>query len=504
MVNNSKIFLTLTSCVLLSVGNVLWAHETNPYYAIEDILLGTTMHNPRDADWQPGDGIVLEVTGLAALADDRLAVAIRKGEVWILDGIEDAPDEITYTRFASGLDEPLGLLRRGNRLLLSQRSEVTELADTGGDGQADQYLTAGKGWHVSGNYHGYAYGPVEDGDGRLWVTLNLDMGAKANNAMPWRGWGVCLNADGTVEPMCAGMRSPCGLGRNSAGDVFFTDQQGQWIPTNSLHQLRKGAFYGNPEGMGPASLPGSPVQPLAARVDGEPYPEALKQLPQLVPPAVWFPYNKMGRSRTGITLDDTGGKFGPYHNQLFIGEFTMSRIGRVFLEKVNGEYQGACFPFLEGFPSAVMQTALTPRGSLFVGMSNRGWSSLGSASYGLQRIRWTGEIPFEVKEMRAEPDGFTLVFTRPIDRRSAGDVESYQMSSYTYPLHSQYGGEEILTKPVVLTRAVVSADGRRVRLTCEGLRPYFVHELDYAGVRSRGGEEPWHDRAYYTLNQMPR
>ena len=38
-------------------------------------------------------------------------------------------------------------------------------ADTDGDGSADEYLAAAKGWGVSGNYHEYAYGPAFDKDG---------------------------------------------------------------------------------------------------------------------------------------------------------------------------------------------------------------------------------------------------------------------------------------------------------------------------------------------------
>ncbi len=489
--------------VLIVVLGQVWG-QGGGYYEVEDLLLGTSMHNSRDADWQPDkDGIALEVTGLAMMEDGRLAVAIRKGEIWMLHGALGPVDAIVYERFASGLDEPLGLLYQSDRLLVAQRSEVTALVDSDEDGVADQYLTVGKGWAVNGNYHGYAYGPVQDSAGRLWATLNLEMGSQADNARPWRGWGVVLGEDGRVQPMCAGMRSPCGLGRNAMGDVFFTDQQGNWIPTNSLHHLRPGAYYGNPDGISAEALAGSPLKPLAAEVNGDPYPVALKKLPQLVPPAVWFPYIKMGRSRTGFVLDDTAGAFGPYVNQLFVGEFTDSKIGRVFLEKVRGEYQGACFPFLEGFPCAVYQLAFGGKGTLFVGMTNRGWSSLGSAAYGLQRLRWTGKMPFEVSEMRARPDGFELVFTRPVNPEDAGRTDAYHMHAYTYPLHQRYGGDEILTDTVPIREARVSEDGSRVRLFCEGLRPYFVHELHYDGVRSAHGERPWHTRAYYTLNQLP-
>jgi hypothetical protein len=202
-------------------------------------------------------------------------------------------------------------------------------------------------------------------------------------------------------------------------------------------------------------------------------------------------------------LDDSGGKFGPFDGQLFVGEFTLSSISRVFLEQVDGEYQGACFPFREGFASAVIRLEQGIDGSVFVGLSNRGWSSLGTAAYGLQRLVWTGETPFEIKEMRARPDGFELVFTKPVDSNTAGDANCYAMSSHTYTYHSTYGSDEILKQFPLIERAEVSEDGLRVRLMTLGLREYFVHELEAPGIRSRDGEPLLHSRAYYTLNRIP-
>ena len=163
------------------------ARAATPAYVIEDILTGASPSASRSASWQPGEGLVLEVGGMDFLADGRLAVAIRKGEVWIIDGLSGAgPGGIRATRFASGLHEPLGLLREGDALLVAQRTEVTRLRDTDGDGVADEYLTAGRGWNVSGAYHGYAYGPKRDGAGRLWVALNLDLGDRSDNDAAWR------------------------------------------------------------------------------------------------------------------------------------------------------------------------------------------------------------------------------------------------------------------------------------------------------------------------------
>ena len=48
------------------------------------------------------------------------------------------------------------------------------------------------------------------------------------------------------------------------------------------------------------------------------------------------------------------------------------------MEKVEGEYQGACFPFVGGFASGIVRLSFAPDGSLMVGMTSRGWSSLGN------------------------------------------------------------------------------------------------------------------------------
>ena len=472
-------------------------------YAIQSILTGSSPTSSRNANWKPGDGLTLEVSGMDFMADGKLAVAIRKGEVWLIDGALGAPDQVRYTLFASGLHEPLGVLRDGDSLLVTQRTEVTRLRDTNGDGVADEYLTAARGWNVSGSYHGYAYGPKRDGHGDLWVALNLDMGERSDNKAAWRGWSGLMGAANSFIPMVAGLRSPCGLGANLAGDMFCVDQQGTWIPATPIYHLRKGVFFLNPEGIASQERPESPLKLSAPVPNKVPYPAALRALPEMKPPAVWLPYNKMGRSGTDLAVCAADGKFGPFDGQLFVGEFTDAKVGRVFLEKVDGEYQGAAFPFLSGFASGVVRLLFAPDGSLLVGMSSRGWSSLGTQAYGLQRVRWNGTTPFAIQEMRAQPDGFELVFTSEIDPATAALPASYAVQSYTYLYSNAYGSAEIDALPLSVTSATVSADRRRVRLKLDGLRAHYVHELRAAGVRSAVGASLAHPDAYYTLNRIP-
>ncbi len=522
MVTRPMLKNRLTSCSLLLVVAMIAGRlnaEESDYYRVVSVVLSKAPADSRAENWNPPpDDLALEVSGVAVLDERRLAVAIRKGEIWFLDGVYDEPpNNVKYHRFATALHEPLGLLRVGDAFYCAQRSELTSVRDTDGDQIADEYRTIAKGWGVTGHYHEYAFGPKMDGDGNLWITLNIGMGLtgdQLDRIVPnapfgykqgrWRGWGMQIKSTGEFVPMAAGMRSPSGLGANAAGDMFYTDQQGNWVATNSLHHLRSGAFYHHAESLASMNLPGSTIHDVKEVPDGLPLPDAMKKFSQLKPPAVWFPYKKMGQSTTDIVLDASDGKFGPFNGQLFVGEFTQAGMQRVFLEKVDGEYQGACFPFRSGLASAVLRLAQGTDGSMFVGLTNRGWSSLGAASYGLQRLVWTGKTPFEIREMQARPDGFELLFTKPVDRETASRPESYSMRSYTYLFHSTYGSDEIQNLELLINSAQVSEDGLRVKLQVEGLREHFVHELIVTGVRDTDKNPLLHNDAYYTLNRIPK
>lgn len=459
------------------------------------------------------DGLKLEVSGVAQLPDGRIAVSIRKGEIWVLehpDADPANPRAVGYKRIASGLHEPIGLLWHNGALITMQRTELTRLRDLDGDGVIDDYECLAKGWGVSGAYHEYAYGPVADAGGNLWITLNVRMGAPAKmpghraKEFPWRGWAMRLTPEGVLEPMCAGFRSPSGIGRDADGEIFATDQQGNWWGTNPILHLRRGVFFGNKDSLVDVGRDGSPVRDPGVLPEEITVVEAAKRVPGLVPPAVWLPYVKLGQSSTGLACDVSGGKFGPFEKQFFVGEFVLSWVNRVFLEKVDGEFQGAAFRFVSGLDCGPLSLGFLRDGSLLVGETNRGWNSQGTRSFGLERVRWTGVMPFEIRAMRAQSDGFVLELTRPVDATSAARAESYVMTSYTYLYHQKYGSPETDTKPVAVSGATVSADGLTVRLRCSGLRAGYVHELTAAGVRSRDGEPIANATGYYTLNRIPR
>jgi azurin/glucose/arabinose dehydrogenase len=451
------------------------------------------------------EGVVLEVGGLETLPDGRLAIATRRGEVWIVEnpaGLNGGRPH--YTRFAQGLHEALGLSYRDGALYTAQRSELTRLRDVDGDGRADRYETVYS-WPLSGNYHEYSFGPVFSPKGDMIVTLNLAWVGYGDSFVKWRGWMLQIAPDGTMKPIAAGFRSPSSFGYNLDGDLFYSENQGDWVGSGGITHVETGDFMGNPMGLKWSNEPGSPVKLTKADIPdtGEPKFEVAKRVPHLKTPAVWFPHTILGISTSAILVDSTRGAFGPFAGQLFVGDQGQSKIMRVYLEKVNGVYQGVVFPFREGFASGVFREVWGKDGSMYVGQTSRGWSATGKAPYGLQRLVWTGRMPFEPHRIEARPNGFEITFTMPVDRTVAADPASYTVTSFIYKYHHIYGSPIINQLSHVIRSVVVSPDGMRAQLVVDSLRQGYIHEIKMAGVRSESGALLLHDFGYYTVNQIP-
>lgn len=446
----------------------------------------------------------LEVSGLALLPDGSMAIAIRKGEIWIANQTIN-PASTQYRQFASGLHEPLGLAYRDGALYTVQRSELTRIRDRDQDGIADEYWTIAKGWGVTGNYHEYAYGPEFDLEGNAWITLNIGIGkGPVPDDKAWRGWSIRVAPDGSWQPVSGGFRSPSGMGMHPDGVIFATDQQGNWFPTCPLLHVQSGVFHGHADALEHCKRPEATFDiktPLPKNITVV---EAAQQIPAYQLPPVWFPYRTMGMSATDVLWDTTQGKFGPFEGQAFVGEFTMSMILRVYLEKVEGVYQGACFRFVDGLQCGALRLAWDAQGNLIIGETNRGWNSLGHRSYGMERLSWEGTTPFEIHRINAQSHGFKITFTKPLAANRAITHSSVHIRSYTYHYHSSYGSEEIDQKILTPKSIQVSENRRELTLEMDGLREGYVHELTFEGLRSSDHEPLNHLVSCYTLNRIPR
>lgn len=434
--------------------------------------------------------LALQVTGMDWLPNGDLAVCTWRGEVWIVEQVAGDLIQVRYRRFASGLNEPLGLVVVGGDIVVAQKPELTRLRDTDRDGVADRYECLNDDWGFTGNYHAFSFGPAVEADGSFLVAF---CGQRARWDVSLASWLVRVSPDGSrLEPVAGGLRAPNGIGLFGPDrDVFVTDNQGNWIGACKLNHVRPGRFYGYP-----AASPATRDQWDHPGDDFD-------------PPAVWFP-RKLAPSAAGFaTIPETG--FGPFGGQLVVADFQNATVLRVALEKVNGRWQGAVFPFLKNFGSGANRVLFDPRGRLYVGgVENQAWPSAAPFEQSLERVTFTGQIPFEIQYVRARPDGFELTFTAPVNREFAGDPDSYFVSQFNYRHHQEYGSPEFdhdgragSASTIEATAASVSDDGLRVRLRLSGWKAGYVTRVVASGLESDGGKLLRTEEVYYTLNEIP-
>ena len=446
------------------------------------------------------ESLVIEAGSFDWLADGRLAIGTRRGDIYLASGLTKTPPEPRFHRFASGLDEVTGLGWRDGAFYVTQQTEVTRIRDLDGDERADEFHTLSDVWGFA-NYHEFAFGSKPDPDGNIWVTLCLSKSYES--LVPFRGWALKVTPEGSTIPVASGIRSPCGVGPNASGALFYAESQGPWNGSCSLKHLKPGGFMGHPASFNwydlAPDMGSAPTPPnTRSRLETE-----RQRVKELVPYAVVFPYRKMGQQLSGFSLDETEGRFGPFTGQLFIGDYTLGILMRVTTEKINGIWQGACYPFREGFATGLLANQFTPKGQLIVGGTNRGWPVRGPQPFALQRVDWNGTIPFEVKEINVLPDGFLLTFTQPLHPELAARADSYQLTSYTHIYRQGYGSPEVDHHDVPVISASLRAKGTQVQLRSPDRIKGHVHDFDLSALRSFQDKHLVHNRAYYTLNEIP-
>ena len=423
----------------------------------------------------PG-GMEGDIGGLDVLSNGWLALAVideDDGRVVIVEG---GPGEAPAVRtFAAGLDRPLGLRVVDDEIFVLQKQSLLHLIDRDGNGVADEYRTVSEAWPLSTDYLELSSG-LDYREGAFYAGLSVPIdreGAILIETVPGRGRLVGIGFDGQVTTVYDALHVPGGLRIDASGAVVVADHRNRWFSDSRLLVVQT-------EGDAIQSGAGAP---RAA--------------------SIWIPVEAGPVAPTQPVLAPAGA----YAGQWIFGDANDNRLFRCALDTVGGGVQGAVFAFSGGLPFVAGRFAHVTGDTLIAGRLRltRPDTTGDGTALNLAHLSFSGAAPFEMHTIRAVPDGFELVFTRPPDPVAAGEVDRYRL--YTKPNSMQTGRRvravESMNRMEV-TGVQVLADSVTVRIEVADLEPERVvyFNLDPA-LESAAGDRLWTNEAWYSLNDVP-
>lgn len=426
----------------------------------------------------------MRVSGIDFLSDGTMAVCTwdQFGSVYLIKNYDGKREDMDITLFAEGIQEPLGLVVVDDVIYIQQKQELTRLIDSDGDKKCDGYETVCNAWEVSANFHEFCFSPIYK-DGNFYLTLAIAVNSGGATTDPQvKDRGTLIKVDpktGQYEMLSAGFRTPNGLSLAPNGEDFLiADNQGDWLPGNKLMVVKPGRFYNHRY---------NPAHPMS-------------KLP-VSPPAVWLPQNDIANSPTKPLII----KEGRFEGQILLGDIHHGGIRRIFLEEINGEYQGTAFRYAQDLRGGINRMEYGPDGHIYAGITGTSGNWLNGKTNGLLRIELSDKPVFELEKVQTMSNGLMLSFTQPLAQNMGWDPQYYKVESFTYKPTVQYGGPKVDRHQLAVKSASVSSDRTQVFLEIPNIKKgYIVHGTLDADITHDGSTPTWAGEWWTTVNDIPK
>jgi len=419
----------------------------------------------------------------------RAAVCTWSGDVWIVSGIDDKLEHLTWKRYASGLFQTLGLKIVNDEIYVLGRDQITRLHDLNNDGEADFYENFNNDCQVSSSFHEFSFDLQTDNEGNFYY-------AKAGPVRPGgQGWQIITDHNGCMlkvskdgskfEVFAVGLRAPNGMSVGPNDEITVADNEGTWTPACRLSIVRKGMMLGVPD--------------LARR---DPKPTTYDK------PICWLPHGNVDNS-SGGQVWVTSDQWGPFKGELLHMSYGQCALFKVLKEPIGDIWQGGVVQFPLHFDSGIMRARFNPADHQLYVAGLRGWQTTASKDCCFQRVRYTGKPVNMPTELHVRKDGIEIGFTRPIDATAGADDQNYSIEQWNYLWSSNYGSPEFSVEkpndkghdPVEVDAVTVSPDRKSVFLKIATLKPVMQMRIQMKLKTSEGAPMEW--TIYNTINEVP-
>lgn len=434
-------------------------------------------------------------TALAWRPNGDLVIASLKGQVLGITADSLKTPQPRSELLADGLAAPYGIQAGADYVDVVAKYGLLRISRSRNWRTESRLIAAG--WGYTSDYHDWAVGLPRDVNGNYYVALPCFQDNRADAAKRLRGSVLKLvprepTADlphlFSTEVLTQGHRFPMGIALNKAGELFVTDNQGNYNPFNELNHVQKGKHFGFVN-------------------------KGQEKPAELTPPTIDIPH-PWTRSVNGICFLDTPGglpakKFGPLEGHLVGCEYDTRRLVRMSLQKVDGEYQGCVYPLtvtasVEEAPLGPICCEVSPTGELFVGsLRDSGWGAANNIGEVIRIQVDSKKLGHGLAEMRAVAGGFELHFFAPVEKSLAEQTENYSLSSYRRESTPAYGGNDIDRRTEKVAAVKLDTSRRVVKLAVDSLRSGHVYELRLKSLAPEG-EVFFPAEAHYTLRKLAK
>lgn len=451
-----------------------WKHEITTkleFAKTSDVpLVIDTFNLPYDNPY----GSLFFVTGVDFLPDGGVTICTAHGDVWIARGDFTRESTIRWTRFATGLYQPLGLKVVDGIIHVLERGQLTALI---GKDEASEYRNINNDWHTGGGEHSYDTCLETDPQGNFYFFKTGD------DHTPTGGCLLKVSKDGSkMEIFSTGFRHPIGLGMSPNGVVSGADQEGNWMPVTRLDLYKHGGFYGD--------------------MRTHHRPEAPKTFD---PPLLWLP--KIVDNSAGGQAWIPEGKWGSLGGSMI--HLSYGRCKAYAILRDSDKFQAASADLGLKFLSGAARARFNAKddGLYVVGLN--GWQTAASKDGSLQRVRATGGAYEMPTRFHTSSNQIELRFDRELLPESMNAPTSVEVERWNYRWSSNYGSKDwSVAAPnnegrdhVKVLNKTLSADRRSVKITVEDLRPCMQLRIAYDFKQIDG--KPAKGNLYSTIHPTP-
>lgn len=410
--------------------------DDNFAYVKDEFLL------PQNNSWKSW----MRLTGIDFINGGKSAlICTWEGEVWQLDGITQNEGQVTWTRIATGLYQPLGLKVFKGKIYVGCRDQIAILNDLNNDGAIDYYENFNNDHQVTEHYHEFAMGLQTDKEGNFYYAKSARHAKEG--LVPHHGTLLKVSADGAkTEIIANGFRAANGVCVNDDGSFFVTDQEGHWTPKNRINWVQKGGFYGNYLGYHNAKS--------SSDTD-------------MQEPMIWLT-NKFNRS-PGELMWAKSDRWGPLAGQLLELSYGMGQIFLNLIEDKDGIKQGGQIkiPNMD-FNTGIMRGRFNPRDGQLYALGMFSWAANKRQFGGFYRVRYTNQKLLMPTELKTTDKKITLSFPESLGQVAQSDLE---IKSWHIERTKSYGSPHQNERTIPITSITQSQDNKTLTLHCPDLKP---------------------------------